>query len=231
MTGLQLAKYRKKSRLTQPRAARELGVSQTYLSLLENGKRPVTERVKKKAVKAFDLSPTEMPANFSLCELPDVSDDQLASELARLGYEGFSHLKPARQLKNPAVVLLSALNAAKRDARLVEALPWVVLAFPDMDWNSLAMTAKAHDLQNRLGFVTSVARRVAEHRGDTRTATKLEQQEAELKHSKLEREETLCNETMTNAERKWLAEHRPEAAKQWNLLTDLSPDHLNYYDR
>ena len=87
MTGHQLAQYRKQNRRTQPQAARELGVSQTYLSLLENGKRPVTARLKKKAVRVFNLSPTELPAKFTLAELPDVSDDQLASELARLGYK------------------------------------------------------------------------------------------------------------------------------------------------
>lgn len=230
MTGNQLAHYRKKTRLTQAGAARVLGVSQTYLSLLESGKRPVTEQMKKKAVRAFDLSPTEMPVDLSFGQLPDVSDDQLASDLARLGYEGFSHLKPSARLKNPAVVLLSGLNAAKRDVRLVEALPWVVFGFPDMNWVYLARTAKAHDLQNRLGFVTNVARRVAENRGDKRTAAKLEHREAELSSSRLAREETLCNESMTNAERKWLSEQRPAAAKHWNLLTDLSPQNLSYYE-
>jgi hypothetical protein len=33
---------------------------------------------------------------------------------------------------------------------------------------------------------------------------------------------------MTNAERKWLQQNRPEQAKQWNLLTDIQLDHLAY---
>ena len=194
---------------------------------MENGKRPVTEELKRKLVKTLDVPPTELPANVKEYKVDTVSDDQLTSDLATLGYEGFSHWKHSRP-KNPADVLLSALNADKRDARLVEALPWVLLQFPDMEWKHLLMTAKAHDLQNRLGFVTDVARRVAEFRKDKTMADRLAGWEAKLSNSKLEREGTLCNETMTNAERKWLQAKRPEAARQWHLLTDLAPEHLNY---
>ena len=124
---------------------------------------------------------------------------------------------------------MAALNAPNRDARLVEALPWVVLTFPDMEWKSLTKMAKANDLQNRLGFVVEVARSVALFQGDGATAEKLKRHETELERSLLVREETLCNETMTNAERRWLATRRPEAAKRWRLLTDLSPQNVNYY--
>lgn len=230
MTGHQLAQYRKQKKRTQAQAARDLGVSQTYLSLFESGKRAVTERISKKAVKAFGLPPTAMPAKLTDSSVRPVSDDQLAADLAALGYKGFSHLKPSRG-KNPADVLLSALNSSKRDARLVEALPWVVLAFSDMPWTELVRTAKAYDLQNRLGYVTSIARRVAESSGDERFAAKLKQRESELHRSLLAREETLCNELMTSAERKWLEVNRPDEAKHWHLLTNLSPDHLEYYAR
>lgn len=228
MTGHQLTQYRKQNKWRQARTARELGVSQTYLSLLENGKRPLAERLEKKAVRVFGLSPTKVPAKLEAFDLRPVSDDRLAADLAALGYKGFSHLKRSR-LKNPGVVLLSALNSPKRDARLVEALPWVVLAFPDMEWKELVKTAKAHDLQNRLGFVTNVARRVAEFRDDRETAAKLVRRESELEHSLLAREETLCNESMTKAERNWLATQRSDEAKRWHLLTDLSPENVNYY--
>jgi len=111
----------------------------------------------------------------------------------------------------------------------VQALPWLVLNYPNMPWKDLVVNAKANDLQNRLGFVTSVARQVAEFRGDMETAGKLKSRESELERSLLAREETLCNETMTNAEREWLAAERPENARRWNLLTDLSPQILNFY--
>ncbi|MBK7935042.1 MAG: helix-turn-helix transcriptional regulator [Pyrinomonadaceae bacterium] len=228
MTGRELKEYRKNSRLTQDEAAKVLGVSQTYLSLLESDKRRLTERLKKKLVKKMHVRPTELPAKTKDHKVTKVSDDQLTGDLAALGYKGFSHWKPS-QLKNPADVLLSALNADKRDARLVEALPWLLFEFPDLEWNSVVMTAKAHDLQNRLGFVTSVARRMAERHGKKATAQKLESYEAGLERSKLEMVGTLCNETMTNAERKWLATHSTKEAKHWHLLSDLSPRYLDHY--
>ncbi|MBK7392725.1 MAG: helix-turn-helix transcriptional regulator [Chloracidobacterium sp.] len=227
MTGRELREYRLKGRLTQEQVSTRLGVSQTYLSLLECDKRRLTDRLKRKLVKKMDLQPTELSAKAKEYKVAKVSDDQLTADLAALGYKGFSHWKPS-QLKNPADVLLSALNADKRDARLVEALPWLLFEFPDLEWNSVVMTAKAHDLQNRLGFVTNVARRMAERYGKGTTAQKLETVESKLERSRLEKEETLCKETMTQAERKWLKAQRPEAAKHWNLLTDLSPQHLNW---
>ena len=228
MTGHRLVQYRKEKKKTQVETARALGVSQTYLSLLEAGKRPLTDRLRRKAAKFFDL-PTEVPAKFSSGVVSARSDDQLAADLADLGYTGFSHLRRTRTRKqNPADVLLSALNAPKRDARVVEALPWVVLEFPNMEWRNLVLVAKAYDLQNRLGFVTDMARRVAESRNDHETASKLDRWKSLLEHSKLEREDTLCNDTMTNAERTWLQTRRPEAARQWHLLTSLSHHHLNY---
>lgn len=230
MTGRELKEYRKNKGLTQERASRLLGVSQTYLSLLERDKRPLTERLKQKFVRKLNVRPTELPAKVKEYKVSKVSDDQLTADLSALGYVGFSHWKPSR-LKNPADVLLSALKSDNRDARLVEALPWLLFRFPDLDWNDVVVTAKVHDLQNRLGFVTNVAKTMAERFGSQTTAHKLRTVEAKLESSKLEREETLCNETMTRAERKWLEAQRPETAKHWNLLTDLSPQHLNsdYY--
>lgn len=230
MTGQQLKRYRTKSGLTQQAAAKALGVSQPYLSLLESGERDLTDSLKKKAVRAFGLRVTELPAKASLYKVETTTDDQLTSDLATLGYIGFSHWKRSGH-KNPADVLLSALHADRRDARLVEALPWLLFTFPDLEWNDVVMTAKAYDLQNRLGFVTEVAKRMAEKHGDQATARKLETVEARLESSRLVKEDTLCKETMTRAERDWLKTKRPEAAKHWNLLTDLSPQHLNsdYY--
>lgn len=229
MTGNQLKTYRKENGLTQQEAARKLGVSQTYLSLLESGKRPLPERLARKAARLFDLPPTEVPTNLAAGQLPKATDDQLAADLADLGYVGFGHLRRKRpRRKNPAEVLVAALNAPKRDARVVEGLPWVVLKFPDMDWRSAVRAAKMNDLQNRLGYILDVARQLAERSGDRRTAALLADREAELERSMLAREGTLCNDTMTNAERRWLAENRPENAKRWHLLADLSPRHLNY---
>lgn len=228
MTGQQLHQHRKRSGLTQKQAARALRVSQPYLSLLENGDRPLTPVLKRRAVKAFNLAVTELPSLAAQYKVATVTDDQLTADLSALGYPGFAYWKPSRK-KNPADVLLSGLNADERAARLVEALPWLPFRFPDLDWNALVMTAKAHDLQNRLGFVTNVAKRMAKKYGKTATAKKLAMVENKLTASKLEKKATLCNETMTQAERNWLAHNSTKEAKHWHLLTDLSPDDLDHY--
>jgi len=189
----------------------------------------MTRTLKSKAVRSLDLRPTELPSSVSSYKITKVSDDQLTADLAALGYKGFSHWKPSRR-KNPADVLLSALNAADRDARLMEALPWLVLAFPDMNWNDVVRVAKMHDLQNRLGFIVSVARALAEQRHDETTAEQLARREADLEPSMLAREDTLCHDSMTNAERRWLADNRPANAKHWRVLAGLRPEHLNQHD-
>src|SRR3982751_5763725 len=105
MTGRGLAQYRKDNKRTQVEIARLLGVSQTYLSLLEAGKRPLSDRLKRKAARVFDLPPTEVPTRLASGDLRNVTDDQLASDLADLGYTGFSHLRrPRARKKNPADV-------------------------------------------------------------------------------------------------------------------------------
>lgn len=226
MNGHQLAEHRKRKSLTQVEAAKALGVSQTYLSLLEARQRPLTQKLRNKAASVFNLPPTEVRATF---DVRPVSDDQLAAELATLGYKGFSHLRKARR-RNPADILLSALNARKRDARLVEALPWIVLNFIEIDRPGLYRAAKSYDLQNRLGYLTTVAKHVAEHRGDNDLAKILGHHENELMRSLLVHEDTLCNETMTEAERKWLRTHRPKDAKRWRILTDLTAESLDFYE-
>src|SRR4029077_4904589 len=91
MTGHELRRYRRERGLSQERVAKALGVSQPYLSLLEKGDRPMTRKLKSKAVRWFDLRPTELPAKVKEYKVSKVSDDQLTSDLAALGYQGFSH--------------------------------------------------------------------------------------------------------------------------------------------
>ena len=99
---------------------------------------------------------------------------------------------------------------------------------PDLDGESLVSAAKVRDLQNKLGLVTSVARRVAEKRGENDKAELLRKQERVLQRSRLFLEDTLCNDSLTQTERRWLETNRPDEAKFWRVLTDLSPEHLSY---
>ena len=57
------------------------------------------------------------------CDVMSAKDNKnLASDLAALGYPGFSHLKPSPR-RAPAEVVLFALQVANLEPRLVEALP------------------------------------------------------------------------------------------------------------
>jgi hypothetical protein len=162
------------------------------------------------------------------CDVMSAEENEnLASDLAALGYPGFSYLK-LRRKTNPAQVLFSALSVKNLDARLTEALPWVLLEYPDLDWQWLVQEAELNGLQNKLGFLSSVARRLAEKSGREDTANRLREQEATLERSRLVREETLCHDSLTQVERRWLRSNRSKEAEYWGLLTDLSPEHLSY---
>lgn len=226
MTGTELKKARKRAGRTQIEAAAGLGVSQTYLSLLEKGRRPFTRALNKRAVRVFQLSPTEVPLRTDLWNVPAATNEKLAGDLAALKYPGFSHMKAGRP-RNPAEVLIAALVAEDLEARLVEALPWVVLKYSDLDWKTLIMAAKVRDVQNRLGFIASLARRVAQNKRDIKRAALLEKKELELEPARLLKEDTLCYSSMTSAERKWLLQKRPDDARHWRLLTDLTPEIVN----
>lgn len=228
MTGEQLKSGRQQKGWNQGQAALRLGVSQPYLSLLERGGRRVPEKLARKAAGVYGLSAATLPLEVAPEDLGPVGQDDLAADLAALGYPGLSYLGARRRKKNPAAVLLSALNTSDLESRLVEALPWVVWNFPELDWGWLVSAAKQHDLQNRLGFVTSVARGVAESRGEGEKAELLGRRVQELERSRLAREDTLCHDSLTEAERRWLREHRTKEAEHWNLLTDLAPEHLSY---
>jgi transcriptional regulator with XRE-family HTH domain len=224
MNGNWLREERERKGWTQARAAAHLRVSQTYLSLLESGRRPVSKHLARKLQRQFDVPATALPLDVT-----SARDDMqsLAEDLAALGYPGFTHFTPGRR-SNPAQLLFAALRMHDLEPRLAEALPWVVWQYPDLDWKWLVVQAKLHDLQNRLGFVVSLAREVAERQGHAEMVESLANVERQLEPSRLAREDTLCRESMTQAERRWLRERRPKQAQHWNLLTGLVSEHLSY---
>lgn len=213
--------------MTQMEAAKKLGVSQTYLSLFEQGKRPLTDRLTKKAVRVFNLPPTALPVKYNARNAQTASSRNLVKDLAALKYPGYSHVAPSRP-KNPVQVLIGALGANNLEARLVEALPWVLLKFSDIEWQTLVDAAKLRDLQNRLGFLTALARELAEKSGDSKKAAQLARREKALESSRLVKEDTLCRLPLTNAERRWILQNRSENAAHWNILSDLSAENLSY---
>ena len=155
--------------------------------------------------------------------------EALARDLGAFGYPGFAYLRrPSRAPKNPGAVLLAALAQDDLESRLVEALPWLVGTFWPLDQEWVVREAKLRDLQNRLGFVVTLARQVAERAQDHPRAHALKALETVLERSRLAREDTLCRSLLPEAERRWLATHRSEEAKRWNLLTDWTVAALRY---
>ncbi|MFY9530477.1 MAG: helix-turn-helix transcriptional regulator [Candidatus Acidiferrales bacterium] len=144
--------------LSQQKAARALGVSQTYLSMLETGERVVPNALARKFVRAYRLPPTSLPPTMDRWTPGWVDPQKLAEELADLGYPGLAYLRDGHSAKNPAEVLLDTLARDKLEARLFEALPWLLLNYWTMDTKWLVEQAKLHDPQNRLGFVVTLAR-------------------------------------------------------------------------
>jgi len=132
--------------------------------------------------------------------------------------------------KNPAGVLLTALRQPDLEARVIEGLPFLALEYHDLDWSWAVRMAKLAGVQNRLGYVVQLARRLAEERDPGSSAAQvLRRVEAELEAARLAREETLCqDQRLTQAERRWLLVHRPAEAVHWNLLTDLQLRDLNH---
>jgi transcriptional regulator with XRE-family HTH domain len=214
----QLKKARVERGWSQQEAAARLGVTQAYLSLVESGRRN-TAPLARRLMQLYDLPPTVLPVQEVR---ENVTPDFLAHELASLGYPGFAHLRGKAKKANPAEFLVTALGQRNLEARVAEGLPWLVLRYRDMPLDWLVREARARVLQNRLGFVVTLARRTA--RRDS-----LQPLEQTLEDSKLEKEDSFCKE-LTEAEKRWFREHSSEEARQWHLLSDLKPDTLRYVE-
>jgi hypothetical protein len=157
-----------------------------------------------------------------------VNNEEFAKAVSALGYPGFAYMKARVRERNPAEVLVEALKQDSLEPRLVEALPWLVMNYWDMDKGWLVRNAKVNDLQNRLGFVVTLARRVSERSDDEDRNRALEELEKPLEESRLVREDTFLKQVNTDVEREWLRRNRSEEAKHWNLLTNWRPEHLQY---
>src|SRR5215470_2610334 len=232
MNGQELREARVQRGWTQQQVAGKLGVTQAYLSMLENGHRVLPYSLARKAVEVLQAPPTALPLREGTRGTllgnekgNESGSEELRAELAGLGYPGFAHLR-GRRPHNPADVLLQALNESDLDSRVVEGLPWLAVRYADMDWDWLVQNAKMSDRQNRLGFVATLALQLAAKSSAQQRSRKLAEYVGVLERSRLVREDTLCHDSLTEAERKWLRATRPPEAKHWNLLTDMKAENL-----
>ncbi|MGC4084958.1 MAG: helix-turn-helix transcriptional regulator [Vicinamibacterales bacterium] len=221
MTGEDLREGRKRRGWTQTDLARRLGVSQGYVCLLERGQRPVPLSIAQKVTRVLDMRATALPLRATSSPL---AEHAVTTVLATLGYPGFAYRRRGKGL-NPAELILRSLKATNLDARIVEALVWVALTYADLDWEWLVRQAKLDDLQNRLGFLVTLARQLAEQRGNAEVSARLARTEQALEYSRLQREDAF-RLSMTEAERTWLRQHRSPEATRWNVLTNIDASEL-----
>lgn len=227
MTGVDLRTRRKQLGLTQKEASERMGVSQPYLALLEMGKRRLSVKLLRKAMRLYGLSPAVLPPSSN--PVRPVGADQLARQLAALGYPGFAYMKSGWR-KNPGEVLMAALAQPDLESRVTEALPWLVLKYPGLDKDWLVAQARLRNLTNRLGFVVDLAKSVAERQdgADSARVHSVAQLKDALRAGRLADEDTLCQQSLSARERDWLRENRSDEAKFWHLLTKWTPEHLQY---
>lgn len=211
------------SSLTQHDAASRLGVTQAYLSMVERGERPFSAELASRVVEVLQVPATFLP--LGEYERQHRTELYFKQMLGALGYEGFAYILGGHAI-NPALLLMEAIDEEDLDARVVEALPWLMWHYPALDWKWLTREAKIHDRQNRLAFLATVAREVAVMRNQEERAADLAWQIHLLDPSRLATEDTLCQKSMTQAERRWLRVHASPSAKHWNLLSDLKADEV-----
>jgi hypothetical protein len=130
---------------------------------------------------------------------------------------------------NPAEVVLDAVVKRDLDTRLVEALPWVLSTYTELNWEWLRDRAKLKNAQNRLGYLVHLAQQtVAEMPQCQNAVGVLSNWEEELEEARLAHEGTLCRDSMPERERTWLRTNRPETAAHWGLLTSIQAGQLPY---
>jgi transcriptional regulator with XRE-family HTH domain len=225
MTGANLRNIRKQQGWNQKEMALRLGVSQTLVSLWEQSERRLpTRRLHQLWRLGMKMDATELPMRNNLKS----AKVDYAQELSNLGYPGFAHFQSGEPKWNPAQLLVKALSEHDLDRRVVEALPWLVLHYSEMNWDWVRREAKLLDLQNRLGFTLALAGKLAVKKQQLDVANRLEQQEKALGGSLLAKEDTYCYDGMTQSERRWLQTRRSPDATTWHVLSDLEPAYLRH---
>jgi transcriptional regulator with XRE-family HTH domain len=211
---------------TQSHAAARLGITQAYLNYLENGNRRLTPELVRRATSVYGMSPRSLPVADVFVPV-ETSDQHLAEALSTLGYPGFRYLRSHTPRKHPNEFLLTALSQKSLDGRVAEALPWVAANSAELNsW--LLENARKFNLQNRLGFVVSLARNAADKLNVTPKGSALDHFLKQLDDSRLAKEDYFYRPPRTESEGHWLRKNRTEDATHWNLLTDLKPEHLQY---
>jgi hypothetical protein len=158
----------------------------------------------------------------------EAMNQQLAEDLAALGYPGYAYLRTNIPEKTPEEVLLIAIARDDLEPRLIEALPWVILEYWDRDFIHLIARAKWLGLQSRLGFLVNLACRISQMGAHEVRSEVLSGLESTIDKIKLSTQDVLMRRPCNAVELHWLEQNRSEQAKHWNVITGLRPEHLEY---
>jgi hypothetical protein len=157
-----------------------------------------------------------------------LNQDWMYDELAAFGYPCFAPHGGGTPTYTPASFLAHVLDLPEVEPRVVDGLPWLVYAFPLMEWDWLIEEMRLRGRQNRLGFLVDLAIELAETLGETARVKRLQPQRDLLNLIKLDEDETPCNEQMTEGMRTLRRDRRSTTAAHWNLACDTELKHLHY---
>ena len=209
---------RKQAGLTQQRAAAKLRVCQSYLSMVENGQRALSPELARRMVHVYKLSPVSFPPSAARWDPKTVDPEQLAADLAGLGYPGFAYLRKRRSTRNPGETLAYRPGSRPFGVAPLRGSP-VAGAQALGDGHGMARKGgqaprSAESPRCRSFGLARNAGSRASLPNPQRDAA-LEQLESTLKRSLLAREEGLgaANLAIHETEEKWLKEHRPKEAR------------------
>lgn len=146
-----------------------------------------------------------------------MNDDQLAVALGSLGYPGLSYLESSEPV-DPAGVLLDAIDRDDLEPRVRDGLPWIPRAFPDMKWDWLITEAQRRNRQNRLGFIVALAALGSPYLAVHNKLIAVTERIAEIRRVEWD---TLCNESMTKAERALVHSQCFPIAERWHIDSDF----------
>jgi hypothetical protein len=199
--------------------------SRDELTVMESRRFCLAETGDRRRTRRLWAAKTSME-HFAMWE--PLNQDWMYDELANLGYPCFAHYRSGNPTYTPARFLAHVLDLPKVEARVVDALPWLVYAFPLMEWDWLIREMMLRGRQNRLGFLVDLAIELAEALGETNRVQKLLPHRDLLNLIKLDKEDTLCNEDMSEGSRNLSRNRRSTTAAHWNLVCGMEVKHLHY---
>lgn len=236
-----LRELRKAAGLNQAHVAAKLRISQSLVSMLEGGRISLSDDLAPGFARLYSVEVGQLrefgrsdASRLKLSESPaaavamaSVDADALIQSLAALGYPEFKQ-SGKKYSADPSSLLLTALRQPVLARNVAEALPWVALSY-EVEISDILIRARIHDLQNRLGYVLTLARKVAERQKDFIGRRKaLSEMRMNLLPARLAREDSLCLGQAGSEEQEAARNSRPDFAVFWNMLDDFTPEDLPF---